>query len=410
MNILLINHYAGSPEHGMEFRPWYLARQWVDMGHHVTIVAASYSHLRSQQQQTNGSCTIETRAGIRYCWLKTPKYQGNGIGRVLNMASFIAQLYRFLPSVVKSETPDAVIASSTYPLDIYPARWIAKRTKALLAFELHDLWPLSPMELGNMSPKHPFIRIMQKAEDYWCRHAERVISILPHADRHLVTRGMTQEKFVHIPNGIELGEWDSVSQLLPKEHQDFLTSAREKKLFCVGYTGGMSVSNALHLLINAAPLLREHANIHFILVGKGQQKELLQEQAEKLALSNVTFLPPLPKALIPTWLQQMDCLYMGAQKSPLYQYGVSLNKMFDYMMAGHPIVNAIEASNDPVSENNCGITVEAENPAAIAEAILKIYHLSPEERLIMGKRGHEYVLANHTYPALAIKFIEALER
>ena len=47
MNILLLNHYAGTPALGMEFRPYYLAREWVRLGHRVQILAASYSHVRA---------------------------------------------------------------------------------------------------------------------------------------------------------------------------------------------------------------------------------------------------------------------------------------------------------------------------------------------------------------------------
>ena len=93
MNILLINHYAGSPEHGMEYRPYYLAREWVRLGHDVTIVAASFSHLRTREPQVNGKVTTEEIGGIRYIWLKTPPYPENGPERALNVFSFTHQLF-----------------------------------------------------------------------------------------------------------------------------------------------------------------------------------------------------------------------------------------------------------------------------------------------------------------------------
>lgn len=93
MNILLINHYAGSPRHGMEFRAYYLAREWVAKGHKVQIVAASYSHLRSQQPDLQGSKTMDEEIdGISYRWYATPSYQGNSARRVLNMAGFLRAL------------------------------------------------------------------------------------------------------------------------------------------------------------------------------------------------------------------------------------------------------------------------------------------------------------------------------
>lgn len=93
MNILLINHYAGSLQHGMEYRPYYLAREWVKSGHQVTIAAASVSHVRTTPPQLKGAASEEIIDGIRYLWLKTPAYHGNGIPRALNIFSFVAQLY-----------------------------------------------------------------------------------------------------------------------------------------------------------------------------------------------------------------------------------------------------------------------------------------------------------------------------
>ena len=86
MNILIVNHYAGSPRHGMEYRPYYLAREWVRAGHGVQIVAASFSHVRSRQPDlpaSAGSAFDETIDGIGYRWLRTPSYRGNGVGRAL---------------------------------------------------------------------------------------------------------------------------------------------------------------------------------------------------------------------------------------------------------------------------------------------------------------------------------------
>ena len=93
MNILLINHYAGSTSYGMEYRPFYMAREWVKLGHNVTIVGGSYSHVRTEQPEIAGSVTEENVDGIRYVWLKTPFYRGNGTRRVLNIFSFVFRLW-----------------------------------------------------------------------------------------------------------------------------------------------------------------------------------------------------------------------------------------------------------------------------------------------------------------------------
>lgn len=144
MRILLINHYAGSPKHGMEFRPYYLAREWVRAGHQVLILAASHSHVRATQPKPGG----ETIDGIGYCWYETPAYEGNGLGRVRNIWAFCRQVWKDAEILARDFQPDVVIASSTYPMDVWVARRVAWLAKAKLVYEVHDLWPLSPIEHG----------------------------------------------------------------------------------------------------------------------------------------------------------------------------------------------------------------------------------------------------------------------
>ena len=162
MNILIINHYAGSPKYGMEYRPYYLAKEWIKLGHHVKIVAASESHLRQAKPLTQKKITHENIEGIGYIWLKTPSYQGNGIKRVLNMLSFGKSLFFSYPYFLSGFSPDLVIDSSPHPFIIRGAKRIADQYNAKLIFEVRDLWPLSLMELGNINPLHPFILFMVK--------------------------------------------------------------------------------------------------------------------------------------------------------------------------------------------------------------------------------------------------------
>ena len=139
MNILLINHYAGSLVHGMEYRPYYLAREWVRLGHSVTIAAASVSHVRTVSPSIQGFMTREILDGISYLWLKTPAYDGNGFLRAINIFSFVGQLLLHSNKIAKTVQPGVVIASSTYPLDIVAACAIARRSGARVIFEVHDL-------------------------------------------------------------------------------------------------------------------------------------------------------------------------------------------------------------------------------------------------------------------------------
>ena len=402
MNILLINHYAGSSLHGMEYRPYHFALEWIKAGHKVTIIAASFSHVRSSQPKCLESITTEIIDGIRYIWLKTLEYHGNGLKRVINMLSFAGQLYaRSLPI----EEPDIVIDSSTYQLTIYGSNKIAKKYGAQLIFEVHDLWPFSPMELGGFSKWHPFIMVIQCAENYAYKNAHRVISLLPKAKKHMISHGMIPEKFVYIPNGIDISAWQLPSSL-PEEQIRLLQKLKGEGKFIVGYVGAHGVANALQYFIKAAAILKEQDKIHFLLVGQGSEKEALKHLVKTENLSNVDFLPPIPKTSIPLLLAVMDVVYIGANRNLLYRFGVSPNKLMDYMMAARPVIHAIEAGNDLVAESGCGISLPPEDPNAIADAALHLFEISPEERDAMGQKGRDYVKTYHDYAVLANRFLE----
>ncbi len=406
MNILLINHYAGSKIHGMEYRPFYLARGWMALGHRVTIVAASCSHLRTVPPALSGDFTPASIEGIPYIWLKTPGYEGNGIRRSMNIFLFVRKLIQYEDRLVRDVDPDLVIASSTYPLDMVAARRIARKAAAKLVFEVHDLWPLTLTEMG-MPKWHPFVVLMQWAEHLAYRNADRVISILPNAACHMESHGLHPEKFRHVPNGIVTAEWENDRAPVPREHADVLAGLRRQGRFLVAYAGAHGMANALDAVVQAAALLRDHPAA-MVLVGQGPEKEALQRKASALDLQNIVFLPPVPKLSIPALLSSMDALLIGLKRTPLFRFGISPNKLMDYMMAGKPIIQAIEAGNDMVAESGCGLSVPPEEPQAIAQATLHLMALSPADRDAMGLRGREYVLAHHDYRILSQQFLEAL--
>lgn len=406
MNILLINHYAGSDYHGMEFRPYYMAREWVNMGHDVTILAADFSHLRKNNPKITKDFEEEDIDGIRYVWVKTPEYHGNSIGRIRNISTFMYKLRMNYKKIADKYKPNAVIASSTYPLDIYPAYRIAKRCSAKLCFEIHDLWPLTPMEIGGFSKNNPAIIVLQKAEDFAFKNSDKIVSILPNADRHIKDRGFSTEKFVYVPNGIivdnkkkDVGTESSIERL---------KKLKKEGSFLVGYTGNHSAANVLNTLIDAAKKTKD-PKIKYVLVGNGNIKDQLIKYAQDNEVNNVEFLDPVLKDNMDKVLNLLDICYIGLKKQNLFKFGVSPNKLFDYMLASKPVIYAVEASNDPVKDAGCGISIPAEDSDAVVEAVSKIKALSAEEVKIMGQNGNDYVLANHTYHGLAVKFADALK-
>ena len=227
MNIVLINHYAGSPEMGMEFRPYYMAREWVKLGHRVIIIAGDYSHLRRKNPSVKADFTKEKIDGINYCWVKTGAYEGNGVKRALSMARFTRKLWLKAKWIAKTFRPDVIITSSTYPIDTYAGQRIRHfASKAKLVHEVHDMWPATLIEVGGMSRFHPFVIVMQIGENSAYHHSDKVVSLLPCALKHMQKHGMTKEKYVHVNNGIVLADWKKMC--IRDKHMGILFAAARK--------------------------------------------------------------------------------------------------------------------------------------------------------------------------------------
>lgn len=398
----MLSHYAGAPQYGMEFRSYYMAREWVRNGHEVWIVGATFSHLRKTQPKAGN----ETVDGVNYTWLSTRAYEGNGIGRVLSMVEFVEQCYQHMKEFVAFK-PDLVIASSVYTFDNYPAHGIAKKTGAKYVYEVHDLWPLSPMVIGNHSKYHPFIWLLQRGENFAYHHCDKVVSMLDKSFPHMEKHGLEENRFCCIPNGYLKEEWENVDNVsLPEEHQNLFERLRKEGKTIVGFAGGHTPSTAMSVLIEAADLLKERKDLAFVLVGQGPQKQELVDLANHYSLENVYFLPPVNKTQVPKVVASFDVGYMGGVHSYLHKYGTSFNKMTDYMLSTKPIIMSVDEPNSIVERVGCGIQVEAENPKKVKDAIERLSSMTLEEREMMGKKGKQYAEENLEYGLLAKRFIE----
>jgi len=400
-NIWILNQYTGSPYHGMNYRSYYLAKGLIKEGERVTIFSGSYSHLFSKLPKIDGLFTKEKIDNIDYIWVKTPKYKSSkSIGRIVNMLSFMFKLFLFNTKELKK--PDVIIVSSLSLFPIINGYLWSKKFKTKLIFEIRDLWPQTLIELGNVSKNHPLVLFLGFFEKFGYKRANYVVSLLANAKEYMVSRGMSEDKFVYIPNGITLDEVENAEPL----NKDVLNLLPKDK-FLVGYVGTIGIANALDYLLESAKKLKENKDIHFVIVGQGSEKDRLKEFVQNNSLDNVTFIDPIPKRKVQSMLKNLDVCYIGLKKEPLFKYGVSPNKLFDYMYSAKPVLYAIDSGEQNiVKDAKCGVCAKAEDSTSIKEAILKLYQMDKKERELMGKNGREYVVKHHSYDNLAKKYQE----
>jgi glycosyltransferase involved in cell wall biosynthesis len=407
VRILLINYAAAAPRYGSNFRNSQLARLWVEMGHSVTIVGCSYTHLMPAEIKFRGLYLDTEEDGVRYVLLKAPKYQGSGLRRAINMFACMGVMRLCEGKIVGNAGVDVVMAASVYQVDNYPARRIARRQKAIFVRETRDVWPLTLIELSGMSPRHPYVALIQHAENFGYRHADMVATTLPNSFGHMQEHGLDRERWIYMPQCPNPFQKE-IEKPMPAEHAAAFTEARERGNFVVIFTGSLVLNADLETLLGAAKSL-ENEKVEFLVIGRGPLEASLKERAAGLGLKNLRFLPPVERAHVPAMLRAADAATVGFLDRPLYEHGVSPNKMFEYMENSLPIIFHCRTKGDPVAESGAGFVVEPQKPEAIAEAVRKLMKMGEEERKALGAKGHAFVRERHDLRKVAAQYVRVFE-
>lgn len=406
MKILIVNHYAGSRRHGMEFRPYDLAIAMKQAGCEVEIVTASYTHLRSENFDLNNKWMNELEVNkIKYYILKTIKYRNNGALRLVNIIVFLLNLWchrRFF----KRKGYDCIIFSSTYPFDVYlmSALKSSNKNKQLIIWELHDLWPLSLQVLHGLRPKSLFARVCYHAQQYAVEKSDLVISLLENAEIYYKKLGLKPRKFIFLPLGF-------VEQNLIEDSIDCYNSEIEEKLLklkrinkcIIVYSGYFGEQNAIDRLMDAADKLHQE-QLHFVLIGDGPLKPLLRQKLRK----NVSIFDRISNDKLHKILKICDISYLGGPDSELYNYGVSPNKLLDYMCAKLPVIWSYPVSSSIIETAKCGVSVTASADGVIS-GIKTLVDMEPLSRKHMGALGRDYLLDKMSYEQIAETLIINIE-
>jgi glycosyltransferase involved in cell wall biosynthesis len=411
MKIWILSHYATPPDTPGSTRHYDFARELIKRGHRVTIFASGFSHRTRKEERLEGKQSFRRQNidGVEFIWVRTtPYYKGNDWRRAVNMLGYgrrVVSLGRRL-----QEKPDVILASSPHPFTGLSAYILSWRKKAEFIFEVRDLWPQTLVEIGGYSKKSLTVKLLGILEKFLYRRARRIIVLLPEASKYITGLGIPGDKIVYIPNGVSPELFANTAGLPPELDKTIATLKSKGKLLVV-YSGAHGIANALDTIVEAAKLIQERGidKVHFLMVGEGPEKEGLIVKARDWKLSNVSFHEPIAKEAIPGLLKASDIAVLSWRKSSLYEYGISANKLWDYMFCAKPIVWAIDSANNPVDEASCGLTVTPEDAEQMAKAILELTSLSDSKRREMGKRGYEYVMKYHSIPVLVDRLLEVME-
>jgi glycosyltransferase involved in cell wall biosynthesis len=378
LNIWWLSQYASTPDQQMTAQHD-LAKGLVEKGHRVTIFAAGFSHYKFKEIRLapGEKSRVEEHEGVRFVWLRTPPYNANNWKRTLNMCSYAWRSYWFGRGL--SEKPDLIIGTTFQPLAALSAYALSVSKNSPFVFEVKDLWPLTMVQIGKLSPKSPTTIFLQVLEKFLARKAARIMTVLPGAADYYSQLGVPREKITWVPNGLDLTRYSSLKPY----------GGQLSKCWTLVYAGGHVQAFCLDMVLRAAQIQQQNGNrVRFVFIGGGQEKRNLEQLAQELKLQNIEFRGTVPKTELNQVLEQADAFILSMRDLPdLYRYGVSFNKLCDYAAAGRPVLFAGKPSNNVVEEYGFGIVIPPENPQAFSEAIQRFENLTSEQRAQMGRNG-----------------------
>ncbi|UJP08915.1 sugar transferase [Microbacterium sp. KUDC0406] len=399
----IVNHYASAPSSsGNSGRHHALGRHLVDHGWRTAILAASTQHPSGRQIFPRPARLRRDKDdGVDRLWMWSNSYR-SGATRLAGMATFTVNL--LLPRATRGlDAPDAVMGSTVHLLAAWAGARLARRHRVPFIYEIRDIWPETLVDLGALREDSQSARAIKALSLSLARRASLVISPLPGVGRYLSDNGV-ETPFLWIANGTDASLADRTAE----------TARPDADRFTFMYLGAHGRANALDSLLAAFDRACEIApeiDLRFRLVGSGPLRESLIRWAQELPHGErIQFEERIPRAEVVHRARHADCLVANLRDRPIYRYGISLNKLFDYMLAARPVILGSSAFNDPVTEAGAGVTVPADDIEALAAAMADVARLSDEEREEMGSRARAHVLEEYSYETLASKLAASLDR
>jgi glycosyltransferase involved in cell wall biosynthesis len=402
MKVLILNQYAlpkgaaGITRHGD------IGAELVSRGHDVTVVASDFDYFARRP----GNRPKESRHdGVRFIWLRTGAYVENDSRRIRSMLRFAQAAVwagvRMMPR------PDIIIGSSPHLLTPVSAASAARLMRRPWILEVRDFWPSSLVDLGAIKRGGRVHRVLEALERRLYLDADAVVTVPPHGRRRLEEVRAAAVTLLHIPNATHWRE-EAATQL-PASVSEILDEFGDR--FLIVYTGALGAAQDLPTVLSGLAHLRRHRpdvfdRLAVLLVGDGVERERTAKSAIAMQLDNVRIHAAIDKAAVSRLLDAADVCLLHLAAADVFKYGLSPNKLFDYLAAGKPVL--ISSEHETVAdEAGAGVRYRPGDPSALADAVAQVVEMSPDERAFMGKRGRELVRTRYTTSAITDQY-EAL--
>ena len=400
--IWYLSKYASPPGSEGNARGFYFAEQFAKMGHETVVIGSYSNHFaRTKKEDWEGfgrGFDVGAFSGVLFLLHKTIRYKKTAsLKRVLSWLHFEWGLFRLKSSSLPP--PSHIIVSSLSLLSVLNGWWLSRKYSARLVFEVRDIWPLTLEIEKGLSPKNPVVHFLRWVERFGYEKADVVVGTMPNLEPHVSSISRSPVRVETIPLGID----PALMSLSPQ----FTPQNKEKDKLVVGYVGSIGTSNSLQILIKAARQMGPDCGVTFHFWGGGDHLDFLKLQT--LHDTHIQFHGPLPRSKVFDAMEKSNVLVFSAEKSRIWEYGQSLNKVQEYMLSGRPIVGAYAGFPSMVNEAECGVLVHPDDSLALVESLLGFRAKSADQLNQMGEKGRSWILQWRTYSRLSEDYVKLLD-
>ena len=312
-----------------------------------------------------------------------PRGSGGGARLALNYLSHAFFATLLAPFQVRGRF-DAILVYEPSPMTIgIPARLLRALKRAPLVFWVQDLWPESLSATGAVRSRAA-LALVDRLIKWIYRGCDRVLvqseAFVPSVRSH----GVPEARIRYLPNSAE----NFYRRLVASD-----TDAEAKELpagFRVLYAGNIGAAQDFPTILAAAQHLQGEARIHWIIVGEGRMRGWVEEEVRRRGLSNVHLLGQRPPERMPRYFAHADVLLATLRREPIFAYTIP-SKIQTYIACGRPVIAALDGEGGRiVRQAGAGWVVPAEDPQALAQAVLAASRTPTTELKVMGDRGEAW--------------------
>lgn len=402
--IWIVNQFASH----LEERHLNLSAYFAEKGYNVVVITASFHHGRHVYLYQEETKAVEKQRGVTYVYLKAkPQYMTGAGKRTLHMLDFCYRFDKYRKQIAESfGKPDFIIASSAPPFVWEIGYRAAKKYHAKFIAEFRDIWPLSLVEVQGTSANHPFVKLLEVVEKRAYKHADAIVGTMPYAYKHVCDElGFPRSKVHWMPNGLNVQKAERAltnpKLTLPKELDDFLSSH-----WCCVYIGSIVKSESVDYIIEAWMRVKDE-RVCMAVIGDGNKLSEIEQLIQKCDGARIRHFPSITTEQIPLALEKAGCCLAALPDFPIYRFGLSMNKLSDYLYSGKPVVFA--CSFDNVVKDAGGLVVPFGDKQAMADAIERAMAYSDDELKQIALREKKIIRTQYDYREIAKKYLEMME-